>query len=113
MAFTSGFLKDRITVLNRTKAETGEFGPYGNGVSYAVSGELWSNVDWQKGKAPLNSGALDSYAVVLVRMRWTDLVTRRSRIVFDGTTYQVLPDTFHADWQGNTIQFLAQEVINN
>jgi hypothetical protein len=46
-------------------------------------------------------------------MRWNCIVTPRSRIVYDGQTYQVLGETFHADRQDNTIQFNAQIIVNN
>ena len=61
----------------------------------------------------MREGALDAYAVVLVRMRWTPDVNMRSRIVWQANTYQIIPETFHADKQANTIQFMAQLVIND
>ena len=60
----------------------------------------------------MHEGALDSYGVVLVRTRWTNQVTERSRISYEGRTYQILPETFHADRQENTVQFIAQQIIN-
>ncbi len=56
-------------------------------------------------------GAVDVYGVVMVRMRWNSIVNERSRIVFDGKTYQILGDTFHAQRQDNTIQFHAQLLV--
>jgi len=46
-------------------------------------------------------------------MRWTNQVNERSRIVYEGRTYQIIPETFHSDRQDNTIQFLAQVIIND
>ena len=53
----------------------------------------------------MNVGALDVYGVIMVRMRWNTIVNDRSRIMYDGKTYQILGDTFHAQRQDNTIQF--------
>ena len=45
-------------------------------------------------------------------MRYTDKVNKRSRIVYDNETYVILPETFHADFQNNTLQFNAQILVN-
>ena len=113
MGFSAGFLKKRIVVKNRKAATKGKFGIDSVGQEYDDTVCLWASVDWQKGKAGLREGAMDSYGVVLVRMRWNNIVTERSRIVYDGKTYQILPETFHADKQENTIQFMAQAIIND
>lgn len=112
MAYTSGLLKYRIQVLNRTKATAGKFGLDSAGVEWTSMGCVWANVEWQKGKGGMREGALDSYAVVMIRMRWTPEINMRSRIVYEGDTYQIVPETFHADRQANTIQFLAQLLVN-
>lgn len=113
MAFSTGFLKDRITILNRTGETSGKFGIDTNGISWEVSAEVWASVEWARGKSALNAGAVDAYAYLLVRMRWTSAVNMRSRITHNGKTYQIIPETFHEDRQGNTIQFNAQLVIND
>jgi hypothetical protein len=59
----------------------------------------------------MNVGALDVYGVIMVRMRWNSIVNDRSRVMYDGKTYQILGDTFHAQRQDNTIQFHAQLVV--
>jgi hypothetical protein len=74
---------------------------------------LHANVGWKKGLGGLHEGALDVYGVVEVRTRWTNQVNERSRIVYEGRTYQIIPETFHPDRQDNTIQFLAQVIIND
>lgn len=112
MAYSSGFLKDRITVLNRKKAQQGKFGLDSAGIEWEPTACLWASVDWQRGKAALSVGALDAYGVILVRTRWTNQVTIRSRIQHEGQTYQVLPETLHADQRANTLQFMAQIIIN-
>ena len=61
----------------------------------------------------MNAGALDVYAVVMVRMRYNSIINERSRIMYDGRTYQIVGETFHANSQENTIQFHAQQIIND
>ena len=106
-------LNDRIMVLNRTQAEMGDFGLDSSGPEWEETTCLWANVTWTKGVRSLHEGAIDAYGVVEVRMRWTDLITMRSRIRYEGVTYNILPETFHPDKQDDTIQFLAQAVIND
>ena len=113
MAYTSGLLKHRVTILNRTEAQQGKFGLDSAGVEFEPAGKVWAGVEWAKGKSALNAGALDAYAVKMVRMRWNTIVNERSRILYCGKTYQILPDTFNPDRQENTIQFLMQQIIND
>jgi hypothetical protein len=46
-------------------------------------------------------------------MRWNNIITERSRIQWQGKTYQILPETFNACRQENTIQFLCQQIVND
>lgn len=111
MAYSTGLLKDRVTVQNRTKAQRGKFGLDSTGVEYEDVGSYWASVDYARGKQAMNAGSLDVYAVVMVRMRWNSEINLRSRIVHNGQTYQILGDTFHASRQDNTIQFHAQVIV--
>lgn len=113
MAYQAGFRDDRITVLNRTAATVGNFGLDSAGVVWESSDPLWASVTWAKGNRALNAGAIDAYGVVTVRMLWTDQINMRSRIVHEGITYQILPETFHPDKRKNEIQFTAQAIIND
>jgi len=114
MSYSSGFLKDRVTILNRKEAVQGKFGLDSAGIEWEIAAcGIHANVDWQKGKTAMNAGALDAYGVKIVRMRWNNIVTERSRIQWQGRTYQILPETFNADRQGNTIQFLCQQIVND
>jgi len=113
MAYTAGFLKDIVTVLNRKEAVQGKFGLDSAGIEFEPAGTVWADVDWQKGKTAMNAGALDAYGVKIVRMRWNNIITERSRIHWQGKTYQILPETFNPDHQSNTIQFLCQQIIND
>ena len=104
--------KDRITILNRKKAKTSDFGLDGNGIEWEEVGCVWAAVDWAKGMRTLNTGAIDAYGVVLVRTNWNCLITSRSRIRHEGQVYQILPETYHSDRRENKIQFTAQAVVN-
>ena len=113
MSFSSGFLHDRITVLNRKAATVDKYGLDAGGPEWEVTCCLHANVDWQKGKSAMREGALDAYGVILVRMRWTTQINERSRIIHDGKTYQILAETFHPYRPDNTLQFMAQVVVND
>ena len=113
MAYTSGLLKHRVTIMNRTEAQQGKFGLDSAGVEFEPAGTVWASMDWAKGKGAMNAGALDVYGVVMIRMRWNTIVNERSRILYEGKTYQIIGETFHADRQENTIQFHAQQIIND
>jgi head-tail adaptor len=113
MAYTAEFLKDLVTVLNRKEAVKGKFGLDSAGIEWENMGCVHANVDWQRGKSGMTAGALDAYGVKIVRMRWNNIITERSRIQWQGKTYQILPETFNADRQGNTIQFLCQQIVND
>lgn len=113
MPYSSGFLKDRVTILNRKEAVQGKFGLDSAGIEFEPAATVWANVDWQRGKSGMTAGALDAYGVKIVRMRWNNIITERSRIQWHGRTYQILPETFNTDHQGNTIQFLCQQVVND
>ena len=113
MAYSTGLLKHRVTILNRTEAQQGRFGLDSAGVEFESAGTVWASVDWTRGKGAMNAGALDVYGVVIIRMRWNTIINERSRILYDGKTYQIIGETFHADRQENTIQFQAQQIIND
>lgn len=113
MAYSSGLLKHRVTILNRREAQQGKFGLDSAGIEFETAGTVWASVDWTRGKGAMNAGALDVYGVVIIRMRWNTIVNERSRILHEGKTYQIIGETFHADRQENTIQFQAQQLVND
>lgn len=111
MAYSTGILRNRVTILNRTEATQGRFGLDSSGVEFETAGTVWAEVTWVRGKQAMNVGALDVYGVIMVRMRYNTIVNDRSRVMYDGKTYQILGDTFHAQRQDNTIQFHAQLIV--
>ena len=112
MAYSTGLLRHRVEILNRSEAQQGKFGLDSAGIGWESAGTVWASVDFQRGKSAMVAGSLDVYGVVIIRMRYTPNINERSRVVHDGKTYQILPETFHAARQDNTIQFLAQIIVN-
>lgn len=109
--FTSGMRKYRITILNRKEAVQSAFGRDASGITWESDGMVWAAVDWVKGISAMREGAVDAYGVVMVRIDYTRKINMRSRIQWEGQTYQILPETFHPDYQANTIQFHAQVIV--
>lgn len=106
MAYSSGFLNKRVTVLRKvTPAQVG----FGSTTQYEPAVNLWANVTWMKGVKRLAESSLDAMDTVMIRMRWNNIVTRESRLQFDGDTYQI--QSLHRDHQDNTIQITATEII--
>lgn len=104
MAYSSGLLKHRVTILNKQVA-TG----FGETTSYQPAATVWADVTWKKGQKALNEGVLDAQDTVLIRMRYNNVVTRDSRLECDGVTYQI--QSLHADRMENTIQITATEIV--
>ena len=104
MAYTSGLLKYRVTILNKQVASG-----FGETTSYQPAATVWADITWSKGSKALREGALDAYDTVMIRMRWNDVVTRDSRLQHGGVTYQI--QSFYPDHQENTIQITATEIV--
>ena len=112
MSYSSGFLNKMIQVLSRKEAKDGKFGIDGNGIEWEEGPCLHANVDFQRGKSAMSAGALDAYAVKIVRMRWTNQINDRCRIKYNDQVFQIIPETFHADKPDNTLQFHMQLIVN-
>lgn len=112
MAYSTGLLKHRVTILNRREAQQGKFGLDSAGIEFENAGTVWASVDWARGKGAMNAGALDVYGVVMIRMRWNPIVNERSWILYGDKIYQIVGETFHADRQENAIQMTAIELAN-
>lgn len=110
MPYDSGFRHEFIIPLNRKAATVGKYGVDSGGVQWEEGNPLHANVDYNRGKRAMNAGALDAYAVKIVRMNFTDKINERSRIKYQGKIYQIMPETFNANFRDNTLQFLMQQV---
>lgn len=106
MAYSTGLLRHRVTILNKVRPTQGDFGET---TRYAEAATVWADLTWSKGTKALRECALDAYDTVLVRMRYNTIVSRDSRLQHDGVTYQI--QSMHRDYQDNTIQITATEVI--
>lgn len=106
MAYPTGLLKQRVMILNKVLPTQGEFGET---TQYEVKSCVWAQVTWSKGVKALREGALDAYDTIMVRMRYNSVVSRDSRLLIDGVTYQI--QSMHRDYQDNTIQITATEVV--
>lgn len=106
MAYSTGLLKHRVKILNKVRPTQGDFGET---TRYAEADEVWADVTWNKGVKALREGALDAYDTVMIRMRYNTIVSRDSRLQYGGLTYQI--QSLHADYQDNTIQITATEVV--
>lgn len=104
MAYTSGILKHRVTILNKQVASG-----FGETTSYQPAATVWAQVTWLKGVKRLAEASLDAMDTVMIRMRYNTFVSRDSRLQHDGATYQI--QSFHRDYQDNTIQITATEVV--
>ena len=93
-------------ILNKVLPTQGEFGET---PQYEVKAGVWASVTWSKGVKALREGALDAYDTIMVRMRYNTVVSRDSRLLIDGVTYQI--QSMHRDYQDNTIQITATEVV--
>lgn len=113
MAYSTGILKHKIIVQNRKAATQGKFGLDSQGIEWEDTCCIWASVGFVKGLRAMREGAIDVYGIVMVRTRWTDKITERSRIVYEGRTYQILGETLHTDKQENIVQFNAQVIIND
>lgn len=102
----------RITILNRTQQTTGRWGIDSKGVGWEERGTFWANVTWVKGMSAMREGSADVYGMIMVRMRWNNVVKRTSRVKIDGVIYEIQGETFHPDYRANTIQFTMREVNN-
>lgn len=108
MAYSSGMLKDRVEIFVRQRATTGERGRGSGEPVFEAAVCVWGAVTWTKGARPMQEGALEAYDVVMVRMRWNNIVNRDCRLRSGGKTYQILQ--LQEDRQGNQIQIIAQEI---
>lgn len=113
MAYSPDMLKFMVVAQNRKTAVSSKWGKDGEGVEWTDSDPIRADVTWAKGVRAMNAGSIDVYGVIMIRMYWNDVVNERSRIIFDGHIYNILPETFHADHMENTIQFHAQMIVGD
>lgn len=106
--YSAGMRYKTITIYNRTAATTGTYGVDSDGATWQLGSTIHAAVDFVRGIRAMKEGALDVYGVVMVRCNYTTELNPRSRIQYNGQMYQILGETFHAEYRDNTIQFHAQ-----
>lgn len=106
MAYSSDFLKDTVTILNRTASKSTQFGREGG--DFAEGKTIHANVKWTKGVKALREGAIDAYDYIMVRCRWNSTLKRESRIKWNGRVFQI--DSFFEDYQENEMQATCVEI---
>lgn len=84
--YQAGFLKHRVTVLNRGESTQGRFGTELG--QYLEGGTYWANVTFNKGAQAMREGALDAYDQVMIRMRYNAEVKEDTRFRYNGKDYQ-------------------------
>ena len=108
MTYSSGMLDKRISIWAVDRENTsGKAGRGSGGVNYKCVGTVWGSVKWTKGQRAMMEGALESYDVVMIRFRYTDLVDKDCRLACEGKTYQILQ--LQSDRRENIIQIIAQQ----
>lgn len=105
MSYQRGFLRDRITLWNPTHKES-EYG--GWHLRYIPMAKAWANVSFVKGQRALRNGEIDVYQTVMVRLDCHAMLTKRTRIEYDGRFWII--DSFNRDLGKNECQLTMFEI---
>lgn len=105
MVYSTDILKDRVNVIGKPIFVEGRFG-----MERKDGGSIprWANVTWAKGAKALREGAVEAYDTIMIRMRWSDRVTRESQIEWDGRRWKI--ESFNASKHDDTIQMTCTEL---
>lgn len=111
MAYSSGIMDKRVTILNRGEEKESAFSSSSAGYEWSAVKTIWANVTWSKGVKSMREGAFDAYDIIMVRCRFTNLLSRDSRLKLKDKIYII--QSFNADERENTIQITASELTGN
>lgn len=111
MAYSTGMMRQKVTIAKRLASEQSRFGLDAAGIKWASVGTFWAAVDWKRGLKEMREGAMDSYDFIMVRMRWRDDISRECLVKYDDRWYQI--ESFHRDYEANTVQITAREMANS
>lgn len=109
MAYDSGFLDERIQVLNPSAPTISEHGVKEKGV-FHVDCTAWANVSYVKGKRALNNGSIEAYDVYIVRCRYNRHVQPYSHIKWRDKEFQI-DGTPKGDQKTDETQFNMIEIV--
>lgn len=105
MSYQRGFLRDRITLWNPTRKDS----EYGAGyIKYTPMAKVWANVSFVKGQRAMRNGEIDVYQTVMVRLDCHAMLTKRTRIEYDGRFWII--DSFNRDLGKNECQLTMFEI---
>lgn len=105
MSYQRGFLRDRITLWNPTRKDS----EYGAGyIKYTPMAKVWANVSFVKGQRAMRNGEVDVYQTVMVRLDCHAMLTKRTRIEYDGRFWII--DSFNRDLGKNECQLTMFEI---
>ena len=108
VGYSTGMMNRRVTVLQRKADTQGAFGRNSGGRKYEQAGTVWAAVDFSRGTKAMREGAMDAYDRIMVRCRYTNILTRECLLLWDGKVFQI--ESFNADRYANTIQITAAEM---
>lgn len=108
MAFSSGFLNERIFIATRVEQQSTQFGMTGQ-PAYEVFGPIWANAAYSKGTKSLQEGALDAYGTMIFRCRYHEWIDEWCLIKYQGKWYQIIQPV-NGNRMKNELQIVAQSM---
>ena len=109
MAYSTGMMNKRVTVVERSADAQETFGKSGQ-PKYEILGEYWMAEDFNRGVKSLREGAFDAYDTVMFRCRYIKEMDRWCLLQYQGKWYQI--QSFNESFQENQIQITAVELVN-
>ena len=112
MSYSTGMMKYRVQVAKRyndPNNNADNFGKSGQ-PKYEILGTFWMGETFNKGVKAMREGALDAYDTVMFRCRFIKQLDRWCLLKFKGKWYQII--SFNDDYQDNSIQITATELVN-
>lgn len=114
MAYETGMMEMRVKVLKRATNTTETFGKSGQPkyewLRQAGDHGFWASERFDKGMKSLREGALDSYNIVMFRMRYVQGMDEWCLIQYQGKWYQIT--SFNESFRNNEIQITAKRMAN-
>jgi hypothetical protein len=114
MAYETGMMEMRVKVAKRATNTQETFGKSGQQkyewLRQAGDHGFWASERFDKGMKSLREGALDSYNIVMFRMRYVQGMDEWCLIQFHGKWYQIT--SFNDSYRNNEIQITAVKMAN-
>ena len=110
MAFSSGFLNERVIIATRAEEQTGQFGKQGQ-ARYQIFGAVFANAAYSKGTKSLQEGAMDAYSTIIFRCRYHEWIDDWCIIKYRGKWYNIVQPV-NGSHEKNEMQIVAQSMAN-